>query len=87
VTLVFVNREGEDQHPGTTTQEVICALIDRTQHCDSCLRWEGNDQIIKHLRMALVLHESRAIMRKVEKGEIIPEHIPIGPDGHFVLGG
>src|SRR5207302_3482753 len=47
-TLMFVNREKGHEHPGTQTQEVIRALIDRTQHCDACLRWAGNDEIIYH---------------------------------------
>lgn len=81
--LVFVNRERGTEHPGTQTQEVIRALIDRTQHCDRCLRWDGNDLIIHHLRMALVLHEARALLRKTEKGRIEPEHIATGDDGHF----
>ncbi|MEE8599347.1 MAG: hypothetical protein V3S69_07590 [Dehalococcoidales bacterium] len=86
--LHFVNREGDAQyhHPGTQTQEVLRALIDRTQHCDSCLRWAGNDDIIFHLRMALTLHEMRALQRGVEKGELRPESIPVGKNGHFVLG-
>lgn len=83
--LVFVNREDGTEHPGTQTQEVLRALIDRTMHCDNCLRWEGNDRIIYHLRMALALHESRALERKTEKGIIEPERIPTGRDGHFVL--
>jgi hypothetical protein len=84
-TLVFVNREQGTEHPGTQTQEVIRALIDRTMHCDNCLRWEGNDEIIFHLRMALVLHEVRAMLRKTEKGFIRPERIPTGGDGHFTF--
>lgn len=84
--LRFVNREKGTEHCGTQTQEVIRALIDRTQHCDSCLRWEGNDQIIYHLRMALVLHEARALMRKTEKGLLKPELVSIAGDGHFRLG-
>lgn len=84
--LVFVNREG-NPHPGTQTQEVIRALIDRTQHCDSCLHWDGNDQIIHHLRMALVLHEARALERKTDQGEIEPETFPVGVDGHFLIDG
>lgn len=84
-TLVFVNREEGTEHPGTQTQEVLRALIDRTQHCDACLRWEGNDLIVAHLRMALALHEARAILRKTEKGYIQPEKIRTGKDGHFVL--
>lgn len=81
--LTFVNREAGTEHPGTQTQEVLRALIDRTMHCDNCLRWEGNDQIIYHLRMALVLHEARALERKTVKGIIAPELIVTGSDGHF----
>ena len=84
--LVFVNREDGTEHEGTQTQEVLRALIDRTQHCDRCLRWDGNDQIIAHLRAALVLHEARALERKTAKGEIEPEKIETGPDGHFRIG-
>jgi hypothetical protein len=65
--LTFVNREA-NPHEGVQTQEVLRALIDRTLHCDRCLRWDGNDKIIHHLRMALALHEARAIERKTEKG-------------------
>jgi hypothetical protein len=81
--LVFVNRELGTEHGGTQTQEVLRTLIDRTQHCDRCLRWEGNDRIIKHLRMALALHEARALERKTEKGLLHPEKVEIDGDGHF----
>jgi len=81
--LVFVNREPGTEHEGVQTQEILRALIDRTQHCDACLRWDGNDKIIHHLRMALALHESRAIERKTEKGELKPEAVTLGSDGHF----
>lgn len=84
-TLTFVNREEGTKHPGTQTQEVIRALIDRTRHCDNCLRWEGNDRIIQHLRMALVLHEVRALERKVEMGKLEPERVKVSSDGHFLL--
>jgi hypothetical protein len=84
--LTFVNREPGTEHSGTQTQEVLRALIDRTMHCDNCLRWEGNDLIIYHLRMALVLHEARALIRKVEKGIIQPENIVTNrEDGHFAI--
>lgn len=83
--LVFVNREPGSAHEGTQTQEILRALIDRTQHCDNCLRWEGNDKIIHHLRMALALHEARAIERKTEKGIITPETVATGRDGHYEL--
>lgn len=84
-TLTFVNREEGQKHSGTQTQEVLRALIDRTMHCDNCRRWAGNDEIIKHLRMALVLHEARALERKAEKGYYAPERMKIGADGHFTL--
>lgn len=83
--LIFVNREQGTEHGGTQTQEVLRALIDRTQHCDGCLRWEGNDQIVHHLRMALVLHEARALERKTRKGILKPETIATSDDGHFLL--
>ena len=85
-TLRFVNREPGSEHPGTQTQEVLRALIDRTMHCDNCLRWAGNDKIIHHLRMALVLHEARALERKTEKGIIQPENVSTSAqDGHFTI--
>lgn len=84
--LTFVNREKGTKQEGTQTQEVLRALINRTIHCDNCLRWEGNDLILQHLRMALILHEARALIRKCEKQQIYPEHIEIDPkDGHFKL--
>ena len=83
--ITFVNRE-DNRHAGTQTQEVLRALIDRTWHCDSCLRWDGNDKIVYHLRMALVLHEARALERKVEKHELSPEQVGIDDDGHFLIG-
>jgi hypothetical protein len=85
--LQFVAREPESERvwPGVQTQEVLRVLIDRTQYCDSCLPWAGNDQIVHHLRMALVLHEARALIRKVEEEMLLPELLPTGQDGHFVL--
>lgn len=83
--LTFVNREEGHEHGGTQTQEVLRALIDRTKHCDNCIRWEGNDLIIHHLRMALVLHEARALQRKTIKGLLVPEDVITGADGHFDL--
>jgi hypothetical protein len=84
-TLRFVNREEGSEHSGTQTQEVLRALIDRTMHCDNCTRWSGNDQIIHHLRMALALHEARALERKAEKGYYKPEQMAVGKDGHFIV--
>lgn len=97
-TITFMNRE-LNKHPGTQTQEVLrtaidamSVLIDRTNHCDGCLRWEGNDRIIKamseaqrQMRLALLYHEQRAIERKTERGELQPETVPTGKDGHFEI--
>ncbi len=83
--LVFVNRESGTEHEGTQTQDVLRALIDRTLHCDKCLRWDGNDKIVHHLRMALSLHEARALERKTEKGELQSEKVQVHSDGHFAL--
>ena len=83
--ITFVNREPGREHDGTTTQEVIRALIDRTQYCDHCLPWDGNRQIVAHLRMALTLHECRGIIRKVETSQILPELLQTAVDGHWVL--
>jgi len=86
VILRFVNREAGTEHDGTQTQEVLRALIDRTKHCDNCRRWGKNDAIIYHMRMAIALHESRAIERKAEKGYYDAEFITVDrSDGHFQL--
>src|SRR6185437_13868765 len=63
----FMRFEGDDteQWSGVTTQEILRCLIDRTWYCDSCLPSHLNDYIVHHLRMALVLHEARALLRKV----------------------
>lgn len=84
-TLTFVNKQPGQEHEGTTTQEVIRILIDRTRHCNNCLPHPNNERVIYHLRMALVLHEARALERKTEKGDIWPEYIETGSDGHFAL--
>lgn len=84
--IEFVNREPGHERDGTTTQEVIRSLIDRTQYCDHCLPWSGNVLIVQHLRMALALHEVRAILRKVETGELKPELIPIDMTDHHWAG-
>lgn len=81
--IIFVNKEPGRAHPGTTTQEVIRCLLDRTRHCANCMPHRNNEQIVYHLRMALVLHEARALERKTEKGDWMPEYLGIGGDGHF----
>jgi hypothetical protein len=96
--LVFVNRE-DRPHEGTQIQEVIRMIVDmvdclndRVNHCDGCLRWEGNDRILKHfteaqrqMRLALLEFEHRAAERKMDKHGFRPELVPMAADGHFVV--
>jgi hypothetical protein len=84
--IEFVKRfRGDDNHEGTLNQELLRVLIDRVKFLDKEVPWEGNKEILYHLRMALVLHESRALFRKVEKGDLLPEEVVISNDGHFKL--
>lgn len=85
--ITFLNREPGHEHSGTTTQEVLRVLIDRTQYCDHCLPWSGNKLVVHHLRMALALHEARALIRKVETGELEVERMMVGLDGHLTWSG
>src|SRR4051794_17180616 len=82
--LQFVDRNHGQDAEGTFNQEVLRVLIDRVKFLDAEVAWEGNEQILHHLRMALVLHEARALYRKVEKGKLLPESLPVGSDGHFL---
>jgi hypothetical protein len=82
--LQFVDRDHGRDAEGTFNQEVLRVLIDRVKFLNSEKTWEGNAQILYHLRMALVLHETRALCRKVEKGKLQPESLPVGNDGHFL---
>lgn len=82
-TLTFINKQPGQEHDGTTTQEVLRVLIDRTRHCNNCMPHQNNERVVYHLRMALVLHEARALERKTEKGDFQPEYLHTGKDGHF----
>ena len=97
--LVFVNREEGTEHSGTQTQEVLrtiidllSCLMDRTNHCDGCLRWDGNDKIVKAMsesqrqaNLAILCHEQRVLERKMQKGEFDPATYPTSDDGHFSI--
>lgn len=83
--LTFCNNETDAEHDGTNNQEVLRALIDRVQYLDEKLQHKNNPEIVFHLRKALVLHESRALERKVDKGKLNPENVATDDDGHFVL--
>lgn len=83
----FVKRfRGVENHAGTNNQELLRVLIDRVTRLNEEKPWSGNQEIIIHLRMALILHESRALYRKVEKNLLEPEKVITAKgDGHFKL--
>lgn len=99
--ITFVNRDGTGghTHAGTQTQEILRVVIDmmnvvvdRTNHCDNCIRWEGNDRIIKAMteiqrqaRLALLIHEERALERKMERGDLKPEQVVVDGAGHLQI--
>ncbi len=78
--LKFVKRSGgaieyEVEHPGLQTQEVLRALIDRTEYLNSIIPCVESEEAAYHLRMALFLYEARAYRRKMEKvNREAPEH-------------
>ena len=79
-TIRFVKRSGgaathDEEWDGLQTQEVIRALIDRTEYLDAILPCAESDRAAYHLRMALFEYEARAYRRKQEgKNRRIPEH-------------
>lgn len=89
-TLTFIRRSsgavdyGEGEHPGTNSQEVLRALIDRTIYLDWVLGCDESKDAIWHLRQALYCYEARAWKRKQEhanKTDHDHEH-PHTPNAH-----
>lgn len=68
-TLTFVKRDGEGypgnvgSHSGTTTQEVLRALVDRIKYVDNQIHDDNNDEVLSHLRLAIFYLELRAAKR------------------------
>lgn len=84
--LQFVQRQPlHEAKEGVTNQEVLRAVIDRVKYLDKEVPWFGNAAILSHLRLAIALHESRALLRHVEKHDLAIEDVALGPDGHFAL--
>ena len=83
--ITFVDKGHGNDRPGTNTQELLRVAIDRVTSMDKELPWDGNNKILFHLRAALVLFEARHLERLVERGELDPEKVATGLDGHFSL--
>lgn len=83
--IQYVNKEPGQDCEGVIQQELLRMMLDRNRYCTACQPNSVSKRIEYHLQMALILHEMRALERKVQKGEISPEHIVVGPDGHFAL--
>jgi hypothetical protein len=73
-TLTFVKRVGDHypgnkqpQYSGTTTQEVIRALIDRTKYVDNQIPSNHNVVVIDGLRSALYSLELRAAAERGDR--------------------
>lgn len=97
--LIFVKRIGAKfpgntgpSESGTTTQEVLRALIDRTKYVDGQRPDPVNYQVIKSLRLALVGLEMRAARERGDHDSTIsivlmiePENEPTCPGcGHLL---
>jgi len=74
--LVFLKRtpDGDGDHPGTNTQSVIRAIIDRTEYMDTEVPAIENrdyayhaEQMLYHSRMMILCYEGRAYRRKMDK--------------------
>jgi len=69
--IQFIKRSGrtikhDKEWPGLQTQEVLRALIDRTQYLNDLLPCVESGDAIYHLRMALYMYEVRAYRRRNE---------------------
>lgn len=85
-SLQFVQRKPfHSPKEGTTNQEVVRALIDRVKVLEAETPWEGNSQILFHLRMVIALHEGRAVQRHIQKHGLEVEHFDLSSDGHWVI--
>jgi hypothetical protein len=83
--IAYVNKEPGQECEGVIQQEVLRMMLDRNRYCTACQPNAVSKRIEYHLQMALVLHEMRALERKVQKGEIMPEYLATGNDGHFLI--
>ena len=87
-TLRFIKRSGgaiqyAKQSPGTNVQEVLRALIDRTEYLNAIIPCDESGDAAYHLRMALFNYEVRAYRRKQEElNRESPAHVTARSRGH-----
>lgn len=83
--LVFVKREGPGypgnvgHHGGTTTQEVLRALIERTQYVDQQIADPNNGEVVWALRYAIWQLEERAARRHGREWKVPLHEIELLP--------
>lgn len=70
---------------GTSTQEVVRAVLSRVQVLDLEKPWPRNGRIVQLGREMLAEMEMRALFYKVQKGELPIERCPVGDDGHLIF--
>lgn len=84
--LQFLQRAPfHDPIPGVTNQEVHRVLLSRIEVLNAEDPWWGNERMIHNLRENIGMHELRAMLRHAKKGDLRPEDIQVGKDGHFVF--
>ncbi|HVX56446.1 MAG TPA: hypothetical protein VHA37_01830 [Candidatus Saccharimonadales bacterium] len=72
----------QSPHPGTTSQEVIRALIDRVQYLDQKQPSRHNVTVVDSLRIALLALEMQACEQRGRHGKrliSVPEEIELAP--------
>jgi len=92
--LTFVKREGDGypgnvgHHTGTTSQEVMRALISRAKYVEGQIPHKANGAVIYHLRAAIRALERRAYERHGIPYDVtaeLIENLPTNSHGHVWL--
>jgi len=66
-SLHFIKRtDGELVHPGTTNEELLEVLIDRTDALNAKLQCKENEMALVHMRAALKWFEKRTAARQAQ---------------------
>lgn len=76
----------QDCRRGVLTQELLRVAIDRTLYLYAEEPCEEDTAIVEHLRAALLLYESRAARRALERVSKPEELVPCVVCGHILCG-